>query len=55
LLGVETLPSYRQCKKCRDEEWLKLGVWRCLAEQLSGRAFLQANALSFPDIPDRTE
>jgi hypothetical protein len=52
LLGVETLPSYRLCMKCRDEEWLKLGVWRCLAEQLSGRAFLQANALSFPDLPD---
>jgi len=52
LLGVETLPSYRKCIKCRDEEWLKLGVWRCLAEQLSGRAFLQSNALSFADIPD---
>ena len=52
LLGVETVPSYRKCIKCRDEEWLKLGVWRCLAEQLSGRAFLQSNALSFSDIPD---
>jgi hypothetical protein len=52
LLGVENLPSYRQCMKCRDEEWLKIGVWRCLAEQISGRAFLQANALSFPDLPD---
>lgn len=52
LLGVETLPTYRQCIKCRDEEWLKIGVWRCLAEQISGRAFLQANALSFPDLPD---
>ena len=52
VLGVETLPSYRKCTKCRDEEWLKLGVWRCLAEQLSGRAFLQTNALSFPNRPD---
>ena len=52
LSGVETLPTYRQCVKCRDEEWLRLGVWRCLDEQLSGRAFLQSNALSFPNLPD---
>ena len=52
LLGVWLLPSYRKCLRCPDEEWLQMGVWRCLAEQHSGRAFLQANALSFPNLPD---
>jgi len=52
LLGVEALPSFRQCIQCSDQEWLKIGVWRCLAEQVSGRAFLQSNALSFPNLPD---
>ena len=53
LLGVEALPSFRQCIQCSDQEWLKIGVWRCLAEQVSGRAFLQSNALSFPNLPDQ--
>ena len=28
-----------------------MGVWRCLAEQKSGRGFLQTNALLMPDLP----
>ena len=52
LLGVRELPGYRKCPKCRDEEWLRAGVARCLAEQESGRAFLQAHALLMPDLPD---
>ena len=52
LVGVTELPGYRKCPKCRDEDWLKAGVWRCLAEQESGRAFLQTHALLLPDLPD---
>ena len=52
LLGVRELPGYRSCRKCRDEDWLRAGVWRCLAEQQSGRAFLQAHALLMADLPD---
>ena len=51
LLGVSELPGYRQCPKCRDEDWLTAGVWRCLAEQASGRAFLQTNVLLVPNLP----
>ena len=46
------MPGYRKCLKCRDEDWLRAGVWRCLAEQESGRAFLQAHTLLVPDLPD---
>jgi hypothetical protein len=52
LLGVGHLPSYRKCIQCPDEDWLQAGVWRCLAEQHSGRAFLQANAVDLPNLPD---
>src|SRR5437879_4826989 len=51
LLGVRHLPGYRKCIRCPDEAWLQAGVWRCLAEQHSGRAFLQTNALVLPNLP----
>lgn len=52
LLGVRHLPGYRKCIQCPDEDWLQAGVWRCLAEQHSGRAFLQTNALVLPNLPE---
>lgn len=51
LTGVRDLPAYRNCDECPDEDWLQTGVWRCLAEQKSGRGFLQANVLLMPDLP----
>ena len=52
LLGLRQLPGYRKCNGCPDEDWLRAGVWRCLAEQFSGRAFLQTNALLLPNLPE---
>ena len=52
LAGVSSLDSSRVCHGCSDSFWLKAGVWRCLTEQLSGRAFLQTNTLTFPGLPD---
>lgn len=52
LFGVRQLPGYRKCISCPDEEWLQAGVWRCLTEQRSGRAFLQSNALRMPNLPE---
>ena len=52
LADVSSLDSFRKCNGCSDSSWLKAGVWRCLTEQLSGRAFLQTNVLLFPGLPD---
>ena len=52
LSGVGLLPAHRICHECPDELWLRAGVWRCLTEQHSGRAFLQTNARLFPNLPE---